>query len=156
MTGTNKFEADIEHIRGLMMAALDHECSPEDLKILQQALQQNSELEREWQELQRVKEVTNMMSVRKPPDEIWSNYWTRVYARNERRVAWVLVSVGAIVLLSWGLWQGVLHVLAELDMPDFIKFAIGILAIGTVILAVSVVREKLFVNRNDPYKDIER
>jgi hypothetical protein len=80
----------------------------------------------------------------------------QVYARNERRVAWVLVSIGAIVLLSWGLWQGVLHVLAELDMPDFVKFAIGILAVGTVILAVSVVREKLFVNRNDPYKDIER
>lgn len=147
---------DIERIRGLMMAALDGEISPAEQEILEQSLQQNPDLQGEWREMQRVKEVTTMISVRKPPEEVWASYWTQVYARNERKVAWVLISVGAIVLLSWGLWQFVLSVLSELDMPDFIKLAIGVLSVGTVILAVSVVREKLFVNKNDPYKDIER
>ncbi|MDZ4730115.1 MAG: hypothetical protein SH820_09260 [Xanthomonadales bacterium] len=156
MTNKTDFEVEMERVRGLMMAALDNECSAAERQALQQALQQNPELQREWRELQRVKEVTTMMSVRKPPEEVWSSYWAQVYARNERKVAWILVSVGAVILLSWGLWQGVLQVLAELDMPDFIKLAIGALSVGTVILAVSVVREKLFVNKHDPYKDIER
>lgn len=145
-----------ERVRSLMMAALDNECSPAERRELDEALQQNPELQREWREMQRVKEVTSMMNVRKPPEEVWGSYWTQVYARNERKLAWLLVSIGAVVLLSWGLWQTILNVLGEMGLPDFIKFAIGILSIGTVLLAVSVVREKLFVNKHDPYKDIER
>ncbi len=156
MTERNDRELEVERIRGLMMAALDNECSAADRQVLEQALEKNPALQREWRDLQRVKEVTSMVSVRKPPDEIWADYWTQVYARNERRVAWVLVSLGTIVLLSWGLWQGILHVLADQSLPGFIKLAIAFLAVGLVILAVSVVREKLFVNRRDPYKDIQR
>ncbi len=156
MTDTNTNELEMERLRGLMMAALDNECSAAEQLELQQALEANPELQGEWRELQEVKEVTNMMSVRKPPEEVWSRYWSQVYARNERSVAWVLISIGAVILLSWGLWQFILAVVADLDTPLFIKFAIGIVSVGAMILAVSVVREKLFVNKHDPYKDIER
>jgi ferric-dicitrate binding protein FerR (iron transport regulator) len=147
---------EIERIRGLMMAALDNECSTAERQALMQALEKNPGLQREWRELQRVKEVTSMINVRKPPDEVWAGYWTQVYARNERRVAWVLVSLGTIVLLSWGVWQWISHLLADQTVPTFIKLGMAMLAVGLVILAVSVVREKLFVNKHDPYKDIER
>lgn len=156
MTNEMNSNHDIERVRGLMMAALDDEYSPAERRELEEALQQDPELHREWRELQRVKEVSSMMSVRKPPDEVWSSYWAQVYARNERRFAWVLISVGAVVLLSWGLWQLVVNILGEMGLPDFIKFAIGVLSVGIVLLFVSVVREKLFVNKHDPYKDIER
>jgi hypothetical protein len=139
-----------------MMAALDNECSSAERRELEEALQLNPELHSEWRELQRVKEVSGMMSVRKPPEEVWSSYWAQVYARNERKVAWLLVSIGAVILLSWGLWQLIINVLGEMGLPDFIKFAIGLLSVGIVVLFVSVVREKLFVNKHDPYKDIER
>lgn len=156
MTDTNNREREMDRIRGLMMAALDGECSAADRQVLEQALEKNPELQREWRDLQRVKEVTNMISVRKPPDEVWASYWTQVYTRNERKVAWVLVSLGAIVLLSWGLWQGILQFLGDPDLPGFIKLGAAFLAIGLVTLLVSVAREKLFVNKHDPYKDIER
>lgn len=145
-----------ERVRSLMMAALDNECSPAERRELEEALQQDPALQSEWRELQRVKEVATMMSVRKPPEEVWSSYWAQVYARNERKVAWLLISIGAVVLLAWGLWQFILNILGAMGLPDFIKFAIGILSLGIVVLAVSVVREKLFVNKHDPYKDIER
>ena len=156
MTEQKHTQTDTERIRGLMMAALDDECSPAERRELDEALQQNPELHREWRELQRVKEVSGMMSVRKPPEEVWSSYWAQVYARNERKAAWLMVSIGAIILLSWGLWQLVVNILGEMGLPDFIKFAIGLLSVGIVVLFVSVVREKLFVNKHDPYKDIER
>ncbi len=149
-------QPDTERIRGLMMAALDNECSPAERRELEEALQMDPELHGEWRELQRVKEVSGMMSVRKPPEEVWSSYWAQVYARNERKVAWLMVSIGAVILLSWGLWQLVVNILGEMGLPDFIKFAIGLLSVGIVVLFVSVVREKLFVNKHDPYKDIER
>jgi ferric-dicitrate binding protein FerR (iron transport regulator) len=156
MTENMQNDHTSERVRSLMMAVLDNECSPAERRELEEALQQNSGLQREWRELQRVKEVASMINVRKPPDEVWDNYWAQVYARNERKVAWLLVSVGAIVLLSWGLWQSLRYLLANANLPDVIKIAIGVLAVGIVILVVSVVREKLFVNKHDPYKDIQR
>ena len=156
MTNDMDSKFDMDRLRGLMMAALDNECSPDDRRELEQALQQHAGLQREWRQLQRVKEVSSMVNVRKPPDEVWSNYWAQVYARNERKVAWLLVSIGVSVLLSWGLWQAILNVLGDPALPGFVKLAIGLLSVGAVVLFVSVVREKLFVNRHDPYKDIER
>jgi hypothetical protein len=143
-------------IRELMMAALDNECSAEELKTLEEALAANEELQLEWTELQRVKEVTSMMNIRKPPDQVWQDYWGSVYARLERGVAWVLISLGAIFLLSWGAWEAVQEIVADSEIPGLIKLALAALFIGIAVLLVSVLREKLFVRRSDPYKDIER
>jgi hypothetical protein len=76
--------------------------------------------------------------------------------RLERGFAWVLVSLGTVVLLAWGIWQAVLEITADTDIPGLIKWALAVLFIGLAALLVSVVREKLFVRKNDPYKDIQR
>ncbi len=143
-------------IRHLMMAALDDECSQSERRELEEALAADEGLRREWQELQRVKEVTNTMSVRKAPDQVWQEYWGSVYARLERGVAWVFISLSAIVLIAWGIWQAIQELAADADVPSLVKYAIAALAIGLAVLAVSVIREKLFVRKSDPYKDIER
>ena len=139
-----------------MMAALDGECSTEQVDELERALAENDGLRDEWSELNRLKEVTNMMSIRKPPEEVWQDYWGSVYARLERSIAWVLISVGAIVLLSWGIWEVIREVVADSQIHGGIKLALAALLLGVVVLLVSVVREKLFTHRADPYKDIER
>jgi len=145
-----------EQVRAWMMAALDGECSPDELLALESALAVNARLQQEWNEMQRVKEMTQNMSMRKPPDEVWQNYWGSVYARLERGFAWVLISLGTLVVLGWGIWQAILEVTADTDLPLLIKLALAILFIGLAALLVSVVREKLFVRKSDPYKDIQR
>jgi ferric-dicitrate binding protein FerR (iron transport regulator) len=145
-----------ERAQHLMMAALDHEISEIERLELEEILGRNGELREEWERMRRVKEVTGMISLRKPPDEVWSTYWTSVYNRAERGLAWVLVSLGAIVLGSWGAWEFVSSFLAETETPFLVKGAVLILVIGGVILAVSVVREKLFTRSHDPYREIQR
>lgn len=145
-----------ERVRQLMMGALDGELSPGDRDELAHVLQHDPVLQQEWQQLQRVKEVTQTMSLRHPPEETWDRYWTGVYRRLERGVAWILVSIGVIVLLSWGVWQAIQDILGDTALPAFIKAGILALIAGTVILLVSVVREKLILRRSDPYKDVIR
>jgi hypothetical protein len=41
-------------------------------------------------------------------------------------------------------------------MPWFLKVSLLALTVGTVVLLVSVVREKVFVGRRQRYKDVER
>jgi ferric-dicitrate binding protein FerR (iron transport regulator) len=140
----------------LMMTVLDGECSAEDRQRLEQALATDKELQQEWSELQRVKEVTKLMTFRKPPNEVWQDYWGSVYARLERGVAWIFISLGSVVLLSWTLWQMIQDIIADSSLPNVVKLALAALLIGLVVLAVSVVREKLFVRKTDTYKDIQR
>ncbi|KPK09035.1 MAG: hypothetical protein AMS20_01085 [Gemmatimonas sp. SG8_28] len=145
-----------DRARQLLMAALDGELSRQEQADLDRFLRQDAALRAEWRQLQRVKEVTTTMSLRHPPEEVWEGYWQGVYQRFERGLAWILVSVGAIVVLSWGAWEGLRELWNDQQLPVLVKAGSFALIVGLVILAVSVVREKLFIRRSDPYKDVIR
>lgn len=145
-----------ERVRQLLVSGLDGELNADEREELERLLSADSELRHEWNRLARVKEVTQSMAIRKPPDEVWEDYWASVYSRLERGVGWILVSVGGIVLISYGAWQGVRALIADADMPLFLKGAILATTVGVVVLFVSVLREKLFVRTRDPYKDVKR
>jgi len=140
----------------LLMRALDDELAPAERAEFERLISDNPELREEWKRLSRLKEVTANMKLRNAPEEMWTGYWTSVYSRFERGVAWILVSIGAIVLGSWGAWQGVHDLMADADLPTFVKWSILALTVGLVMLLVSVVRHRIFVSRTDPYKEIER
>ncbi len=140
----------------LLMRALDDELEPTEREELERLLSDNPELREEWVRLSRLKEVTGNMKLRNPPEELWAGYWTSVYSRLERGLAWILVSIGAIVLGSWGAWQAVRDLMADADLPTFIKWSILALVVGLVMLLVSVLRHRIFVSQTDPYKEIER
>ena len=145
-----------ERVRQLLMSGLDGELNEEEREELERLLSTDSKLRDEWNRLSRVKEVTQSMALRKPPDEVWEDYWASVYSRLERGVGWILVSVGGIVLVFYGAWQGVQALIADAEMPWFLKGAILATTVGLVVLFVSVLREKLFIRARDPYKDVQR
>lgn len=140
----------------LLMGGLDGELSAEQREELDRLLDADPSLRAEWKRLTKVKEVTETMTLRRPPDEIWEDYWTSVYNRVERGVGWILVSLGAIVLLSYALWHAAQEFLADASLPGFVKIAVLLTVVGVAALVVSVVREKLSLGRKDPYKDIQR
>lgn len=153
MTGARTSGPD--RIRQLMMAALDGEIDADDRRALDEGLTRDPDARAEWDRLRRVKEMTRHMTLRNPPDEIWGQYWTSVYRRIERGVSWVLISIGAIVLLSYGGWRAIGGLVAA-DLPWFLKGAVVALLVGLVVLLVSVAREKLFAHRRNPYKDVSK
>ena len=147
---------DTERAHQLMMGALDGELGEADRAELQRLFDGYPFLQAEWKKLEKLKEVTSTMTLRSPPQEIWDTYWTSVYHRFERGVGWVLLSLGAIVSLSYGLWKAAQEILADTTIPGFIKGAILLAIVGAVVLFVSVAREKWIAYRSDPYKDIQR
>jgi ferric-dicitrate binding protein FerR (iron transport regulator) len=145
-----------ERTRRLMMAALDGEITAQDRTELDRLLQADAALETEWLQLARLKEVTSDMALRRPSEEVWDRYWGGVYRRLERGVGWILASLGAVVLISYGLWTGIKSMFGDPELPMFIKVAILAVIVGVVILLISVIREKLFTRQADPYKDVVR
>ena len=147
---------DDERIRQLMMGALDGELNERDRTELDRELGADPELRREWERLKRVKEVTSTMVLRSPPEEVWETYWKSVYHRLERGVGWILLSLGAMIALAYGLWRAALELMADTSIPGFVKGSILAAILGGVIIVVSVIREKMFVKKLDPYRDIQR
>jgi len=147
---------DRERLRQLMMAEVDQEISGQDRAELQTALESDPALQNELETFQRLKEVTDTMSPLKPPGETWDSYWEDVYRQLERGISWVLISLGAIVLGTWALWHVASGLIADRAIPGFIRWSLLALLAGFVILFVSVLRERLFMSKGDPYKDVLR
>ena len=145
-----------ERVRQLMMAEVDREISGKGRLELESALEDDPDLRDELETFQRLKEVTDTMTPLKPPGETWDSYWEHVYRRLERGIGWVLVSLGTITVGTWGLWTLVKEVIQDTTMPVYIRWGVLALLAGGVILFVSVVRERLFLQKSDPYKDVVR
>lgn len=146
----------IDRSAELLMRELDGELEPAESAEFERLLSDNPELRDEWDRLSKLKEVTANMKLRNAPEEMWDGYWNSVYSRFERGLAWILVSLGAIVVGSWGAWYAFKDLMADADLPTFVKWSILALIVGLVMLLVSVLRHRIFVSQSDPYKEIER
>ncbi len=140
----------------LMMGAIDRELSSAERREFEQLLEADAEVQSEWTRLKRVKGLTDSMEFKMPSDAIWEGYMASVYRRVERVIAWILLSVGSIVLVSTGLWHVGKAIFIEDDVPLYIKTSLLALFVGAAILIVSVAREKFFMHKKDPYKDVVR
>ena len=96
------------------------------------------------------------MKLKTPPQEIWDTYWVDIYNRIERSIGWILLSIGFMILLTYGGYHFFKALIQDTQMPVIIKFGILSLIGGLAVLLVSVVRERLFVYKTDPYKEIKR
>lgn len=149
-------EEQRERARRWMMAQLDGELGATDREALERLLEADESLRAEWEKMRRVKEVTDTMSYREPPEEVWGTYWESVYNKLERGFGWILMSIGILILFGYGLWEWVTVLLQESDLPGFVRLALFATLFGGTILLVSVIREKWFTHRRDPYKEIQR
>lgn len=155
MSGTAARDG-FDRARELMMRALDEEITEAQNSELQGLIESDESVRAEWERLTLVKQNTTSLYLRQPPNATWERYMDSVYRRVERGIGWALLSVGAIVLLSYALWQGINELLGDLTVPWYVKGGVLALLVGIVILAVSVMREKYFVFKDDPYRGVNR
>ena len=139
-----------------VMAYLDGELSPAEAEQVRRNIQVDERYRKAMQSLLEIKEATSEMKLKKLPEMYWDDYWKHVYNRIERGISWVFISIGAIILLSFGFWQLFNSVLDDPSMHPILKAGIFIIMIGTVILIVSILREKLMIRKIDKYRGIER
>lgn len=142
--------------RILLIKALDGELSGEEQRAFTRLLETNQSLQDEWQALKNDKEVTMTMKFKEPSGETWDRYWAGVYARMERGLAWLLISIGGALVLGVALYQAFLEFMNDTATPFYLKIALGVLALGCAILVVSVVREKWSLWKTDKYKGVIR
>ncbi len=139
-----------------IMALLDQELSEKEITEVKEHLKTCERCSEEYASLKKLKEVTGEMRMKKLPEYYWDDYWSHVYNRIERGISWLLLSLGAIIILSFAGWEALNALIADQQMHPLLKGGIFILLIGAIILIVSILREKILVKRIDKYREVKR
>lgn len=145
-----------QQIREWMMARLDGESTPQQDAEIDLWTGADPELRREYEQMQAVKKLAQQHQPGRIPPEKWDQYWLNVYPRLERSLAWLLISLGALILLAAAGWELAQSWLMDPELPWWLKVAGVSLWLGGALLLISVVREKLFLHKHERYKDIQR
>jgi len=145
-----------DSFKPLLMGYLDRELSESEVARVEEHLRECRDCSEELGEFRRLKEVTHNMRLIMPNDKTWEDYWSHVYNRLERRVGWVLTSIGAILILSYGLTMLAEELLFRSGIPVIVRIGVLALTVGLCTLLVSVLRERIFLSKSDKYERIKR
>jgi predicted anti-sigma-YlaC factor YlaD len=147
---------DHQHLKELISSYHDGGLSSEQKRSVEEHIQTCAECLKEWEDMKTLEEVMNKMELKEPKPEVWKVYSTSVYNRLERRIGWILFSVGAMILLFFGGYKIVESIIQDTTTPLLIKVGIMALMGGFAVLLVSVLRERLFVRQRERYKEVEK
>ena len=94
-----------------------------------------------------LKEVTETMKIADLPEVVWDKYWEKIYNRIERSVAWFIFIIGALILSSYWIYK----VITDPDLYNIAGLGVVLMVVGLAVLFLSVLKEKLTVNKGDKY-----
>ena len=140
----------------LITGYLDGELSPDEQTELLAHLELCSSCEEELRQHRKLKEITGRMQFKEPEDRVWEYYWANVYNRMERRVAWILLSLGGVLLLSYATYELVHELFLHEGLSWIVRIGVVSLVVGFYALLASIIRERMAIRRSDRYEGIKR
>ena len=140
----------------LLEKYLNSEISSEEKIEFEKLIESNPDYRSEFEEQKRIKEVLKKMKLKNPSKEVWDNYWVGVYNNLERGIAWIAITIGAVIVLGYAAFFAVKEFLQDTGTPILLKLGISVLVFGLLFLLYSIIREKLTVGKSDKYKEIQR
>ena len=134
----------------------DGNLNAEESAEFKNMLESNAELKKEFEEQRRIKEVLRKMKLKNPSREVWDSYWMGIYNRIERGIAWVVISIGALIFFGYASYEVVNAFVNDTQTPPLAKLGITLLIFRALILIFSLIREKIFTSKRDKYKEVQR
>ena len=145
-----------EKYRGLLSGYVDGELTDLEKIEFERELSHSAELRAELNQFMQLKEVTNTMRYADIPDAVWESYWESLYKKTERGLGWIFLSVGAILVLAFGLYHAFYHLFTDPNTPLWLKIGLPMATLGAAILLVSFIRERLFAWKRERYSEVEK
>ncbi len=112
--------------------------------------------QQEMNQYDALEDMMKKMKLQDPEDTMWEGYWSSIYNRLERGVGWIIFSVGAIMLLFYGLFKLVEQLIADPTVAIIVKAGILALLLGFAVLVVSILRQQLFAYRKERYREVQK
>jgi uncharacterized membrane protein len=134
----------------------DKGLSEEEKKELKSLISKNKEIEKELKEMDKLKEVIDMLEP-VDPDKEWEKYWSSLYNKLERKIGWIVFSLGAILTITFIFIQFIKGLIRDPQIALYAKIGLLTLIFGLAILFISVLRERITLCKTDKYsKEVKR
>lgn len=82
--------------------------------------------------------------------------WERIYDRLARGAGWLLLWVGITLMAGWGLWVLGAEFLVDPEVPLVMRVGVGAFALGSLLLLINILRERLFRKKTERYDEVMR
>lgn len=135
-----------------LMAWLDGELAPADRLQFEQQMAQDPTLAAEAASQRRIMDLTRSLGTLEPTEVEMRRFWTSFYNRNEWRLAWVLLTVGAVGLVG----EGVYLLLTAAGLTWLMKGAALCALAGAALLIWNSARLRMRTSRFDRYRGVMR
>ncbi len=140
----------------LLSAYVDNELDAVNRERIEKHLAENETTRREVERLRQFNQVTGALRLKDAPAEEWEGFWDNFHNQTQRRMGWVLVTLGVTVVGVWFLFN-LLKMLIHSDiLPLYVKGGIFAGAAGVLVLIISVFRERIHKRARTRYKDVIR
>jgi len=144
-----------DSLRWDLMRVVDGEADADVQRRVEGHLESCARCRQEYDELLKLKGVTQSMRLQDLPDARWAGYWQDLYRRLERGTGWFLLSVGLILVCCYAVLELFRSFFFDPQVPLIVRLGFGISAIGVIILLVSILRERLFARKIERYDKVE-
>lgn len=139
-------------LQALLVRAADGELDAAEATALERRLADDPGLAAELAELRLARRALAGFGLRDPNPDDWAHFERALFPRAERFGGWLLMLVGCVALLGYGLalW------FADPAVPLPVKLGGGALFSGLAVLIFHVGRRAIRERSRDPYRDIIR
>jgi hypothetical protein len=134
------------------MRLIDDELSMEERIQYEAHVRDCATCQHELAALGRVVKMTGELKLRVSDDAFWKGYWESVYRRTERRLGFLFVLGGAVMLFLYLL----VRALRSPEMWTYEGISVAVILLGLIVVFISVARERYHEHKHDPYREVER
>ena len=134
------------------MRLIDDELSNEERLAYQAHVRECEVCTRELAGLGRVVKLTGELRLRVSDDAFWKGYWESVWRKSERRLGFLFLTGGAVMILGFFL----VRALRSPQLFTYEGISIALILLGLIVLFISVARERYHEHKHDPYREVER
>lgn len=142
---------DHQHIADMISGYLDGELTQGDRQRVEIHLDACPQCRKTYEEMAGLREAVGNLSFGEMSPDEWNRIMNDVVVRSSRGFGWVLGVVGLLLLAGYAAYT----FSVDRHIPALVKTGVVGMAVGTVLLFVSVLRQRLISRRTDKYKDVE-
>jgi len=141
-----------EEMLGMLSAYLDGELTQADNQRVRLFLEENEEARQTYEEMRRLQQLTAQIQFGDPNEAAMEAIEERLSVQAPRRFGWALVAVGFLLWLAYGAVLALRHP----RWPTLPELFSGAVAIGLLLLFVSVLRQRLLERPLDRYRKVKK
>ncbi len=141
-----------EELKGMLSAYLDEELTQALAQRVRIHLEDCAECRETLRQFRELQQLTARADFPDPPEERMQELERRLSVRAPRGLGWLLVCGGLAAWAVYGLAMALLH----WRPPTLEEMLGGAVAVGVVLLFVSVLRERLLELPHDRYRSVRK